>query len=213
MENFMSTQNLTKLAKGILLAAALVTSVIACGKKNQDNNQNMNAFTMSCVNCQNITGFPFFTAQTGAYRLNSYSYGSTEAFRINWSFSGQNVNSQTQANNPYGQQYGSPAMTYNGQVSAAGQVTVTNPINFGFCPAIPPGAYTLATQAAGQWSGGQISGIKLLITGPVSFTAIFTQGQASDNGYGYAAGNFVSGNMQIEQVNGYFCQGASLYLQ
>ena len=209
----MSTQKFTKLAKGILLAAALVTSVIACGKKNQDNNQNMNAYTMSCVNCQNITGFPFFTAQTKAYRTNYYGYGYTEAFKLNWSFSGQNVNSQTQANNPYGQQYGSPAMTYNGQVSAAGQLTVTTALNFGFCPAIPPGAYNLTTQSAGQWSAGAISGLKLLVTGPVSFTVIFTQGQASDNGYGYAAGSYVSGNMQIEQVNGYYCQSASVYLQ
>lgn len=209
----MSTQKFTKLAKGILLATALITSVIACGKKNQDNNQNINAFTQSCVNCQNITGFPFFTAQTSAYRTNYYGYGYTQAFKINWSFSGQNVNSQTQASNPYGQQYGSPAMSYNGQVSAAGQVSVTTALNFGFCPAIPPGAYNLTTQTVGQWSGGQISGLKLLLTGAVSMTAILTQGQASDNGYGTAAGSFVSGNLQIEQVNGYYCQGASLYLQ
>jgi hypothetical protein len=215
MENIMSTQKYTKLAKGILLAAALVTSVIACGKKNQDNNQNINAFTQSCVNCQNITGFPFFTAQTRAYKMNysGYGYGGyAEAFKINWSFSGQNVSSQTQASNPYGQTYGSPAMTYSGQVSAAGQVTVTTPINFGFCPAIPPGAYNLTTQTVGQWNGGQISGLKLLITGAVNMTAIFTQGQASEGGYGYAAGSFISGNMIIEQVNGYYCQGANLYL-
>ncbi len=208
----MSNQKYTKLAKSILLAAALVTSVIACGKKNQDNNQNINQFTQSCVNCQNITGFPFFTAQTTAYKMNYYGYGSTEAFKINWSFSGQNVSSQTQANNPYGQTYGSPAMTYSGQVSAAGQVSVTAPLSFGFCPAIPPGAYNLTTQTVGQWNGGQISGLKLLITGAVNIVAIFTQGQASDNGYGYAGGNFISGNMQLESVNGYYCQGASLYL-
>jgi len=86
-------------------------------------------------------------------------------------------------------------------------VTVTNALSFGFCPAIPPGAYTLSTQTAGQWSGGQISRIKLIVSGPVSYTAIFTQGQASDNGYGYSAGSYISGRMQIEQVNGYYCQG------
>ena len=208
----MRTDKLTKLAKGIFLAAAFMATVIACGKKSQDNNQNVNAFTQSCVNCQNITGFPFFTAQTTAYKSNYYGYGYTEAMKINWSFSGQNVSSQAQANNPYGSQYGSPAMNYNGQVSAAGQVTVTAAINFGFCPAVPPGTYNLTTQTVGQWSAGAISGLKLLITGPVNMTALLTQAQATEYGYQVSSGSRISGNLQIEQVNGYFCQGAQLYL-
>ena len=209
----MRTEKLTKLAKGFFLAAAVMTSVIACGKKNADNNQNVNAFTQSCVNCQNITGFPFFTAQTQAFLSNTYG-GYAETMRINWSFSGQNVNSQSQANNPGGQQYGSPAMNYNGQVSAAGQVTVGTvvPARY-FCPGIPAGTYNLTTQTVGQWSQGAVSGLKLLITGPVNMTAILSNGQASEYGYQYQTGSHISGNLQIEQVNGYYCQGLTLYLQ
>lgn len=215
MEIFMRTYNLKTLAKGLVLAAALVTSVIACGKKADNNNQNVNAFTQSCVNCQNITGFPFFTAQTAAYLSNPYGYGYAEALKINWSFSGQNVSSQAQANNPYGgQSYGSPAMNYNGQVSAAGQVSVNTALsNRYFCPGVPAGTYNLTTQTVGQWSAGAISGLKLLLTGPVNIVAILTQAQASEYGYQYQSGSRISGNLQIESVNGYYCQGLQLYLQ
>jgi len=211
----MRTYNLTNLAKAGLLAVALVTSVIACGKKSDNNNQNINAFTQSCVNCQNITGYPFFTAQTAAYLANPYG-GYQQALTINWSFSGQNVSSQAQANNPYGQSYGSPAMNYNGQVSAAGQISVTTPLsNRYFCPGMPAGTYNLTTQTVGQWSAGAISGLKLLISGPVNAVAILTQAQASDYGYGGygTSSSRISGNLQIESVNGYYCQGLQLYLQ
>lgn len=218
----MKNINLTKLVKGLLAASLLLTVLIACGKKD-DNTAQINAFTQSCVNCEGITGFPFFTAQTKAslYSSYSYGYGSQAAMTLNWSFSGQNINSTTQQQGQTqpNYQYGSPAMNYVGKVSAAGQVTVTSAIggtnNGYFCPAIPAGTYTLATQTVGQWTNGQISGLKLVISGPVSMTASLSQAQASQyNSYQqYSSGSsYISGGLIIEQVSGFYCQGLQFYM-
>lgn len=216
MKNF----NLTKLAKGLLTAALLSTVLIACGNKKDDNTAPVNAFTQSCVNCEGITGFPFFIAQTKASLYNSYSYGgynSQAAMTINWSFSGQNVSPQTQQQGTQpNYQYGSPAMNYVGKVSAAGQVTVTQIIgganNGYFCPAIPAGTYTLATYTVGQWTNGVISGLKLVVSGPVSMTVSLNQAQASQYSYQYSNSSYIYGTMVVEQVNGYYCQGLQLNL-
>lgn len=216
----MKNNNLTKLIKGLLATAVLSTLLIACGNKSGDNNPQLNAFTQSCVNCEGITGFPFFSAQTKAslYNPYSYGYGGQTAMTINWSFSGQNINSQaqgqsqTQPQSNY--QYGSPAMNYVGKVSAAGQVSVTSTIggtnNGYFCPAIPAGTYNLATQTVGQWSQGQISGLRLVISGPVTMTVSLNQAQAYQNSYQYSSSSYIAGSLVIEQVNGYYCQGLQL---
>jgi hypothetical protein len=208
----MKNNNLTKIVKG-LLATALLTTLVACGKKADNNNQNLNAFTQSCVNCDGITGFPFFTAQSQAYKMNYYGYGYTNAMTLNLSFSGQNINGQAQGQSQNGyNQYASPAMNYVGKVSAAGQITVAAVLNLGFCPAVPAGTYNLTTQTVGQWANGQISGLRMLIQGPVSMLAVINQAQASEYGYQYSSSSRVTGQIVIEQVNGYFCQGATLYL-
>ncbi|MEQ1723081.1 MAG: hypothetical protein ABL930_07880 [Pseudobdellovibrio sp.] len=208
----MKNNNLTKIAKG-LLATALLTTLVACGKKADNNNQNLNAFTLGCVaNCEGITGFPFFAAQTQAYKMNYYGYGYTNAMSLNLSFSGQNINSQAQGQGQNNNQYASPAMNYVGKVSAAGQVNVAAILNLGFCPAVPAGQYNLVTQTAGQWANGAISGLRMVIQGPVTMTAVINQAQASEYGYQYSSSSRVTGQIVIEQVNGYFCQGATLYL-
>ena len=51
----MKTYNLAKLVKGFLVSALLITTVVACGNKDKDN-QNQNAFQQSCGNCGDISG-------------------------------------------------------------------------------------------------------------------------------------------------------------
>lgn len=213
----MKNSNLAKikgLLKGVVAGAALLGVLAACGNKN-DNTTPINAFTQSCVNCENITGFPFFSAQTQAYSMNYSSWSGTSALTLAWSFSGQNTNTQNSGQNY--NQWASPAMNYAGQVSAAGTANVTTALNLGFCPQLPPGRYNLTTQTVGQWNQGQISGLKMLLTGPVTAVAVVNQAQASE--YSYGGGWFggggtatsrVNGYLVIEQVNGYYCQGAQL---
>lgn len=216
MKNF----NLTKLAKGLFTAALLSTVLIACGNKKDDNTAQLNAFTQSCVNCEGITGFPFFIVQTKASLYNSYSYygyNSQSAMTINWSFSGQNVavQPQQQGTQPT-YQYGSPAMNYVGKVSAAGQVTVTQAIGSTgmsyFCPPILAGTYNLATHTVGQWTNGVITGLRMVLTGPVSMTVSLMQAQASQYTYQYSNSSYIYGTMVVEQVNGFNCQGLQLNL-
>lgn len=206
----MKNNNLTKIVKGIF-AAALLSTLVACGNKNKDNNQNINAFTQSCANCDGITGFPFFSAQTQAYMMSYGGYGYTSAMAVNWSFSGQNLNNGQAQGQNYNQ-YASPAMNYVGKVSAAGQVNVTAPLNLGFCPQVPAGQYTISTQAVGQWANGKISGMRMIISGAVQMIAVINDAQGYEYGYSQYAQSRVSGQMLIEQVNGFYCQGSTLYL-
>lgn len=252
----MNNINLTKLTKGVL-ATFLFSTLVACGNRRDNNNQNINAYNQSCaVNCEGISGYPFFTAQTQALRQGyGYSYGYTTAMAISWSFSGQNISNQTQNQNY--NQYAPPAMNYVGKVSAAGQVSVVTALSdMGLCPQIPAGTYNLTTHTGGQWQNGQISGLRILITGPVTITATLSNAQATQSGYGGgggyygggggyggypygspygyggtyggysggaqygnqyggqqpSTGNRIIGNLIIEQVNGYFCQGVQLLL-
>lgn len=206
--------SLAKLVKTLVVATTLSMVLVACKNDKVDNSQQINAYTQSCVNCEGIgiTGFPFFTAQTQAYRQSGYSYAA--AMAINWSFSGQNISNQAQPQNY--NQYASAAMNYVGKVSAAGQINVATALNLGFCPQIPAGTYNLTTQKVGQWAQGQISNIKFLISGAVTMTATLSQAQAVEYSYGlqYSANtnSRMSGYFTIEQVNGYYCQGAQFYL-
>ena len=242
----MNDINLTKLTKS-LLAIFLFSTLVACGNRRDNNNQNINAYNQSCaVNCEGISGYPFFTVQSQALRQSyGYGYGYTTAMTMSWSFSGQNISNQTQNQNY--NQYVPPAMNYVGKVSAAGQVSVVTTLSdMGLCPQIPAGTYNLTTHTGGQWQNGQISGLRIIITGPVTITATLNNAQATQYGsqygigggysgypyanpYGYGIGyggyanntqygnqtsngNRLYGNLIIEQVNGYFCQGVQLYL-
>jgi hypothetical protein len=229
----MKNKNLAYLLKSLMAVTALTSVLVACGSKNNDNNQNLNAYTASCVNCDGITGYPFFTADTSAYYYNaSTRYTNTPTMKINWSFSGQNISGQAQGQSSYNP-YASPAMQYVGKVSAAGTINLATPVNFGFCPQFPAGTYNLTTQTVGQWNAGQISGLKILISGAVSATAYVQQAQAYENtgysgyngyngynpynqynnGLGSTSGSRITGGyLVIEQVNGYYCQGAQLAL-
>lgn len=209
---------MNKIIKGALLAAALTTMLVACGNKNNSTSQPpVNAFTASCTNCQNITGFPFFTAQTQVYSqgygYSYYGYYGQAVGTLNWSFSGQNTSSSTAQNsNPYS----SPAMNYVGQVSVAGQLDVSQSLGTNnFCPAIPAGSYSISTQTVGQWANGQISGMRFLISGAgVSAVAVLNQAQAQDYSYGYysTSTSRVYGTLLIESVNGFNCQSLRLNL-
>ncbi len=208
----MKTPNLTKLIKGLLAAAALVSTVVACGSKNNNNN-NLNAYQTSCSNCQNITGYPFFTVSAVAYNQVYYS----NSLKMNLSFSGQNVNQTQLQNGQNGGYYGPPSMMYSGQVGAMGDVTISSPINFGNCPQIPAGQYTISTQTVGAWNGNgsqaQISGLRLVTTnGPVTFSIVFSNASAVEYANGYSASTRLYGNLQIDQVNGLNCFGTQYYI-
>lgn len=205
-----NNSKLAKITKGIFVTAFLAASLVACGKK-ADNTQPINAFTQNCAgaNCQSISGFPFFSAQTQAYLMSGFGYNN--ALSLNWSFSGQNT-AGAQQQQGYNQ-YTSPAMNYVGLVSATGQVNVSTPLSLGFCPQIPSGQYSLNTQTIGQWANGAISGLRFVISGPVSIIATLNQAQAYEYGFSaYSTSSKVSGTLVIEQVNGYFCQGANFQL-
>jgi hypothetical protein len=211
--DFMKTNNFNKLIKVALLSAALVTSVVACGNKNKDNQQ-LNAFQQSCVsNCQDISAIPFFTVNSTAQSQSyGYGYGSQSSMRLSLSFAGQNINPQQSQNQNYNQ-WASPAMNYSGRVSVVGTATTSQVLSPAFCPQVPAGQYSVVTNAAGQWNQGQISGVRLVFSGPVSMTAILTNAQASEGMYQYGAGGSrLYGTLQIEQVNGYYCQGSNFYL-
>lgn len=215
----MKTNNLTKLKvlnkvfKGLLIAVGLITTVVACGG-NKTNNQNLNAYQQSCSNCQNITGYPFFTVQTTAQNMTYYG----NQLRLSLNFSGQNVSqSQMQSGANGGYVSGSPAMMYSGQVAAMGEVTVNSAIRFGNCPEVPAGQYTLSTQTVGTWNGNgyqaQISGLRLITTnGPVTFTLVMSNAYASEMVYAYSSSTSLNGNLQIETVNGLNCFGTQYYM-
>jgi|GEM_PF-3770320 len=234
MKNEDLTKNLTKKAKTkpakttfslMFGAVAVLTLITACKPKNEEVLP-INAYTKSCIGrCESISGYPFFAAQTTAYKQRLYSYSPSAAMAISWSFSGQNLSNQAQqgaAQQGQAYQYSSPAMMYNGKVSAYGKVVINTPLDLGFCPQVPAGTYELSTQSIGQWTGGsqsfsaEVSGLRMLITGAaITMTATLSQGQASEYSYGYqyTTGNSrIYGNLIIEQVNGYYCQGAQFSL-
>jgi hypothetical protein len=211
----MKTINFKKLVKGVLISAALVTSVVACGNKNKDN-PNMNAYQMSCANCGDISGIPFYTVQT---TVQSMSFGQN-AMRLNLSFSGQNTQQPLNQGQSTGQySYYSPAsMTYTGKVSAIGTAAVSYQMNLGMCPQLPAGNYNVATQTVGMWNGNgsqaQVSGIRLVLTKDnITAYATLSNVWAIEYPYSsYSSSTRMSGNFIIEQVNGYWCQNASFYL-
>lgn len=210
----MKTYNLAKLVKGVFLAAALVTSVVACGNKDKNNN-NQNAFQMSCSNCGDISPIAFFSVNSTAQSM-SY-YGSTTAMRLSLSFAGQNIQQQQQSGQNY--YYGAPAsMMYTGKVSAIGTAAVTYPLNLGMCPQMPAGNYNVVTRNVGMWNGNgsqaQVSGLRVeLQKDGLSATAVLTNVWAIEYPYsGYSSSTRLSGNVQIESVNGFWCQGANFYL-
>lgn len=229
METLMKTYNLSQVVKGLVLATALLAGLTACGKK-ADNNQPQNVFQQS-NNDADITGQPFFETTTRAYNINSWN--SSNFLTINWQFAGQNINPNgaQNNNNNYGYNnynYSAPSMQYSGKVAAAGNVVLSTPLNLSFCGTIPAGTYTLTTTTVGRWNQGQISGLRLAASGPVTFYVVLYNAQAYDysfgNSYPYAQpyqqpyqqgyyqsanGKRVSGSLQIEQVNGYYCQGSS----
>lgn len=219
----MKTYNLSQVVKGLVLATALVAGLAACGKK-ADNNQPQNVFQQS-NNDADITGQPFFETTTRAYSQNYWS--SSNFLTINWQFAGQNINpngvQNNSYNNNYNYNYASPSMAYAGKVAAAGNIVLSAPLNLSFCGTIPAGTYNLTTSTVGRWNQGQISGLRLALIGPVTFYVVLYNAQAYDysfgNSYPYAQpyqqgyyqqnGKRISGTLQIESVNGYYCQGSS----
>lgn len=214
----MKTYNLTKLVKGVLISAALITSVVACGNKNKDNN-NLNAFQYACTNCGDISPIAFFSVNTTAQSM-SYYGGSTTAMRLGLSFAGQNIQQQQQSGqNNTNYYYGAPAsMMYTGKVSAIGTAAISYPLNLGMCPQLPPGNYNVQTKNVGMWNGNgsqaQISGLRLELSKEgYSAQVVLSNAWAIEYPYsGYSSSTRLSGNVQVESVNGYWCQGANFYL-
>ncbi len=233
----MKTYNLSQIVKGLVLATSLVAGLTACGKKG-DENQPQNVYQQSNSD-RDITGQPFFETTTRAYGQNYWN--SSTFLTINWKFAGQNINPQSAPqnnNNGYSSGYNnnsylSPAMSYSGKVAAIGSVAIAAPLNLSFCPTIPAGTYDLQTSTVGRWNQGQISGIQLVLRGPVTFFAVLYNAQASEFSYGnsypyaqpyqqqyypqqgyqqqgYQSSNSrrISGTLRIVSVNEAYCQGA-----
>lgn len=227
----MKTTNFWKYTASIL-AVSVVTSLVACGNKNQNNNNPQPVYGFEqCVNCQGINGAAFFTAQS------TDTYGS---FALNWSFTGQaagaipqqQYNPYQQQYNPYQQQYNpyqqqqySPnpyvnqysPMSYSGLVGVVGQLAVNQGMNLGYCQ-LPGGNYNLGTLSAGQWTMGIVYNLRMQATGPANIVLTLTQGQVSSPGY-LQPGQMGSGvnpngrlfaNVMIESVNGQPCQTSML---
>ena len=211
----MKTLNVSKLIKYFVLGTALVAGLSACGKRGDDN-EGLNAFSAS-NNDRDINGQPFFETTTRAYSVQNWNQ--SQSLTISWRFAGQNINPnapQQQNNNGQFQQpinYYSPAMTYVGKVAAIGRIDVSVPMNLYFCGTLPAGSYELQTQDVGRWNQGQISGIRLVARGAVTFTALLVNSRAWDNSNYYngpsaSANRYIEGTFRIEQINGYYCQGA-----
>jgi len=214
LENFMKTFNFKKLVKGVLLSAALVTSVVACGNKNKDN-PNPNAYQMSCANCTEISGITFYSVQTA---VQSYTpYGAQNVMRISWNFSGQNIQQpQNQSNGNYTNYYAPASMMYTGKVSAIGTAAVSYPMNTGMCAQIPTGSYNILTRNVGNWAGNgsqaQVSGLQVeLSTSGYSIIATLSNVWAVDYGYGVNSTR-MSGTLQITQINGVWCNASPMYM-
>lgn len=185
----------------ILIAMSIMT---ACGKNSGGNNNpvpvQQGYVFQQCVNCQTLNGPVLFTAVSTDFLTN--------LINLNWSFNGQ-----------AGSAYYTPG-TYNGAVTANGQMTVSQSTNLGYCQ-IPAGAYTLATIQPGQWIfGGGVSGLGLqAISGASNLLMIFS-GTVSSPGYLQdgqlsSATNPVgrmTGVLQVQSINGYACQ-ATINLQ
>ena len=230
----MKTYNLSQIVKGLVLATSLVAGLTACGKKG-DENQPQNVFQQSNSD-GDITGQPFFETTTRAYSQNYWN--SSTFLTVNWKFAGQNINPQavpqqnnnngynTGYNNGYNNSYLSPAMSYSGKVAAVGSIAIPAALNLSFCGTIPAGTYDLQTNNVGRWNQGQISGIRLVLRGPVTFYVVLYNAQATEYSYGNnypyaqpygqqqgynqsANSKRISGTLQIESVNGYYCQGAT----
>ncbi len=105
-------------------------------------------------------------------------------------------------------------MSYSGQVSAIGQVVINQHMALGFCQ-IPAGTYNYTTQTAGQWSGGQISNLRITASGQVGFVAFLANAQAysynSNQPYTQSGGK-IYGNLVLESVNGTSCNNSQVYL-
>lgn len=223
----MKTYNLSQLVKGLVLATALVAGLSACGRRN-DNNQPQNVFQQSNLD-GDINGQPFYETTTRAYSQNYWS--ASTYLTLNWRFAGQNINpnqQQNNNNNSFNNGYNNnsfltPAMAYSGKVAAVGNMVIATPLNLSFCGTIPAGTYDLQTETVGRWNQGQISGLRLVLRGPVTFSVVLYNAQASEYTYGggynpynpyqggYASANNrrISGTLTIEQVNGYYCQGSN----
>lgn len=217
----MKTLNLSQIVKGVVLATALVAGLAACGRPGNENN--FNVFQQDNRD-PDINGQSFFEATTRAYSINSWNTNAN-SLTLNWRFAGQNT-APTAQNYDGVYAFQSPALMYSGKVSAVGTVVVSAPLNLYFCGQVPAGNYELGTEVVGRWNQGQISGIRLIARGPVTFVLTLSNTQAYD--YSFAGGAFpqphfgggfnprfggfqskgINGTMMIEQVNGFYCQGA-----
>jgi hypothetical protein len=211
----MKTFNFKKLVKGVLVSAALVTSVVACGNKNKDN-PNLNAYQMSCSNCNDILDVPFFSVQSTVQAPSAYGYASN-VMRLSLSFAGQNIQmQQPQSSTNYPYYYGVASMMYVGKVSAVGTAAINYPITPGMCQQLPPGNYTVATRNVGMWNGNgqqaQVSGLQVeLDFNGMQVLATLSNVWAVDLGYGVNS-THLSGNLQITHVIGRWCNAPAYYI-
>lgn len=203
--------------KSVLLAGGIFAgsfSLIACGKSNTAE-VDQNNFFQNCTNCTN-----FSPPGTGNDLIRTVSKDSQGLVQMSLSFMSQNYGSynvNVNSNANYG--YGALAKlnNYSGLTAAHGQVTFLqnfnlNSIQNNYC-LLPAGVYQVRPVQAAQWSQGQISNLKIFLTGPSQIVMNLNYAQiqldpamaAVANGNSVLGGRLV-GNALVETINGNSCQ-------
>ncbi len=213
----MKTFNIIKYSS-LVLVFSVITTLAACGSKNSDRQSPpvYNPIGQQCANCQNL-----FQAFSEYISFNS----ATPSFTLNWTFQSQAGFAQPQQTqqynpyNPYPTGYNtnysgiSPIISYNGPVSASGILSVTQPLNLGYCQ-IPAGSYQLGTIAQGQWYSATVSNLRMQAVGPATLFLILTQGRVSSPKPSGTSGVLwsevapigrINGDLFIESINGNQC--------
>ena len=213
----MKTFNMIKYS-GLVLVFSVIATLAACGSKNSDRQNapiNNTAF-QQCANCQNL-----FQAYSEYVGFNS----AQPSFTLNWTFQSQVGFAQPlqqQQYNPYNpyttgynNTYGgtSPIISYNGPVSASGILSVTQPMNLGYCQ-LPAGSYQLGTIAQGQWYSATVSNLRMQAVGPATLFLTLTSGRVSSPKPSGTSGVLwsevapigrINGDLFIESINGNQC--------
>lgn len=185
----------------ILTIASLTTWVVACDKK-EKNNQPLPTVYQNCVNCGGVINGPeFFRSQSKDY---------SQSMQLNLNFAGSNNVNQPYYNNPY--YGGSAVINYYGPVAVNGLLNINMGGYSGTC-LIQPGQYRVSTLQAGTWANAIVQNLRLQAYGPTNMIFSIPQAQVSAKRYDQMGRLWteipqegrIFGEMIIENVNGARC--------
>lgn len=231
----MTTKNLLTYSVG-LIALTVITTLAACGSKNNDHAPVPGNVIAQCLGCQPISGNTFFQTESqdsnGLVRFSLNFSGQTQNNNSNLPYNQYNpygsVNNNNiyggsysygnQYNNSYENPYVSPINSHNGPVAAQGSMSLAQGMALGYYCQVPAGNYTLGTLSLGQWYSGSISNLRLKAYGPATMILLITTGQVEAKtqaqlGQTWSEVALVGrlfANVVIESVNGYACNSSIL---